>query len=243
MPELSTATFVFSGDNDLSLHACAERGSRWTSNQRPYLIARERGQNLNTIFDRYSDLEVAVLRWSTIAQEVRRTAGYRRPWLDIDVSRVLPHLCFLIAILGFTAGLCAEDQPQAKFAEMMHGRWMSVMATAYCPCAICCGARAAGLTSTGVRVDTDPYGIAAHPRYLDPGALVFIPSGQGYLDRSQPTERFFAVDDTGGIVRRRSEQSDDLWIDLRYRFHQSAVEFGVRRLRIFVFDVPAKVTP
>lgn len=167
-------------------------------------------------------------------------------WRDLFARFLLRFwlpLGFIVAVLCFAAGLCAEESPRATFASVQHGRWMDVVATAYCPCPICCGVRAAGITSEGVRVAEQPYGIAAHPRYLEPGTLVFIPTGQGYLDHAQADGRVFRVDDTGGTVRRLTEETRDLWIDLRYRTHAAAREWGVRRIRIFVFDTPNKDTP
>lgn len=150
-------------------------------------------------------------------------------WTDL-LRRHLGPVALIVAVLCMLLGFCAKGH-----GADLAGRWMVVKATAYCPCAICCGERAAGLTATGVEVASVPYGIAAHPRYLPYGSLILIPAGEGYLDRSR-TDRVFRVDDTGGIIRRRSETSDDVWIDLRFRSHESAQRWGVRSIAIFVID-------
>lgn len=159
------------------------------------------------------------------------------------VQAALPGLFLLVAVLGLLAGFTANGigaEPTLagyhhQAAESIPGRWMTVKASAYCPCSICCGERAAGLTADGTSVLESPYGVAAHPRYLPYGSLVIIPIGQGYLDRTR-TDRLFRVDDTGGVVRRRTVETDDLWIDLRFRSHATAKAWGVRTIAIFVVD-------
>lgn len=146
-------------------------------------------------------------------------------------DRLLPHLFLLVAVLGLLAGFLLPGIG----SEPTTGRWMTVKASAYCPCPICCGVRAAGLTADGTKVQESPYGIAAHPGYLPYGTRIVIPSGQGYLDRCR-ADRSFTVDDTGGVIRRRSESTPDLWIDLRFRSHASAMAWGVRTISVFVFD-------
>lgn len=156
---------------------------------------------------------------------------YPRPKVRDIIPRILPALFLLLAVLGLCAGFCMPGIG----AEPATGHWMTVQSTAYCPCPVCCGERAAGLTADGTDVGKSPYGIAAHPHYLPYGSLVYVPAGYGYLDRSR-ADRFFRVDDTGGIIRRRSEQTEDLWIDLRFRSHASAKAWGVRTISIFVLD-------
>lgn len=153
------------------------------------------------------------------------------PWRHLVLHNLGP-IVLIVAVLSLAAGLCARGIG----AEPLTGRWMEVKASAYCPCPLCCGVRAAGLTADGTSTDAVPYGIAAHPAYLPYGTAVLIPTGQGYLDESRPFARVFRIDDTGGVIRRLTVSSPDVWIDLRFRSHASAVRWGVRSLRIFVFD-------
>lgn len=60
-------------------------------------------------------------------------------------------------------------------------RAVRAVVTGYCPCSICCGSGAHGVTRTGVRTDSEPYGVAA-PEALVRG-LVHIP---GYMFESEP---------------------------------------------------------
>ncbi|MBN8527140.1 MAG: hypothetical protein J0M02_17535, partial [Planctomycetes bacterium] len=137
------------------------------------------------------------------------------------------------------AGIWAEERLRATGQPSLHGRWISVRATAYSPHDAVDGAyhatkgeRWRWITADGrTDVRQRPYGIAV-PRLAGGrpawpyGTHVLIPAGQGYLDRSQPDERIFTVDDTGGAIRGRTESSGVLHIDLRFRSESSAREFG-----------------
>lgn len=124
-------------------------------------------------------------------------------------------------------------------ALLWGGEWkpLDVIATAYCPCSICCGVRAVGLTADGTDVCSTPYGIAADPKVLPYGTLVWIPKGNGYLDRQTPADddRQWWVDDTGGIIRRRTRSTGITHIDLRFIRHKSAQEFGIRHITIYIW--------
>jgi len=124
-------------------------------------------------------------------------------------------------------------------AMLAAGEWVAAEATctAYCPCRVCCGARAAGITANGTDVRRQPYGIAADPDRLPYGTTVWIPAGIGYLDRSRPDDegRQFEVDDTGGIIRRRTRATGRLHLDLRFMRHSNAVRFGVLTTTVWVW--------
>ena len=117
------------------------------------------------------------------------------------------------------------------------GEWVpvEVIATAYCPCRVCCGTRAVGLTADGTDVQTWPYGVAVDPRWLPYGTPIWIPTGAGYLDQQQPEERTFYADDTGGTIRRRTRATGRPHIDLRFRQHANAIRFGVRAITVLVW--------
>lgn len=119
------------------------------------------------------------------------------------------------------------------------GDWvpMEVNASGYCPCQICCGERAAGVTADNTKVKDVPYGVASDPRRLPYGTTVWIPLGVGYLDRSRKTDddRQFTVDDTGGYLRTQTRRTDVVHIDLRFKYHSSAKRFGRRLITIYVW--------
>lgn len=119
------------------------------------------------------------------------------------------------------------------------GEWVPLVveATAYCPGRCCCGPRAHGRTSTGVRVRDVPYGIASVPRTIPYGTQVWIPAGLGYLDNQTPNDadRVWTVDDTGGALWDDEARRGVVRIDLRFIHHSSAVRFGRRRITIYTW--------
>lgn len=117
------------------------------------------------------------------------------------------------------------------------GRWVEAVLTAYSPLDDYTRDdehNPLRLTATGVRTGEVPYGVAADPRALPFGSLVYIPRGLGYLDQSRPTDRTFAVDDTGSILKRRTRSTGILHLDLRYRSVVSAIQFGTQRALVYI---------
>jgi len=90
-----------------------------------------------------------------------------------------------------------------------------VIVTAYCPCELCCQKFADGLTSTGKNAYTP--GVAVDPKVIPLGSIVFIP-GYGSVE----------ADDVGGSIKGDK-------IDVRFRTHREAKEWGRKKLRITVF--------
>ena len=146
-----------------------------------------------------------------------------------------------------------DERRRAVGAPELRGRWLTVRATGYSPHDAIDGAYHASkgerwrwITADG-RTDVRewPYGIAV-PRLAGGrpawpyGTRVLIPAGQGYLDQSRTGERIFTVDDTGGAIRRRTDESGILHLDLRFRSESGARAFGGdrgwRELRVFVLD-------
>ncbi len=121
------------------------------------------------------------------------------------------------------------------FANLHAASWepVEVVATAYCPCRICCGVRAVGLTADGTDVREWPYGIAVDPCQIDYGTPIIVPRGEGYLDRR--SDRIFYADDTGGIIRRKTRSTGTIHIDLRFKTHWSAERYGKKTITIFIY--------
>jgi 3D (Asp-Asp-Asp) domain-containing protein len=100
-------------------------------------------------------------------------------------------------------------------------RWVQVLTTGYCPCAICCEEyAAAGRTSTGRDVRVHPFGIASDHRQVPPGTVLDVP-GYGRA----------IVDDTGGAMRQDARQGI-VHLDLRFVEHREARRWGRRRMWI-----------
>ncbi len=96
--------------------------------------------------------------------------------------------------------------------------WMEV--TAYCPCKVCCGRRANGVTASGksVRHNGGRF-VAADTDVLPFGTRVSVP---GYHD-GKPVP----VIDTGGAINGHH-------LDVFFRSHATAEEWGRKMLRVRV---------
>jgi 3D (Asp-Asp-Asp) domain-containing protein len=101
-------------------------------------------------------------------------------------------------------------------------RTIDAVVTAYCPCRLCCGPRAQGITSTGQDARTS--GCAVDPRHISYGSRVRIP-GIGWR----------TADDTGSAMREDGEKGI-IHIDVRMQSHEQALRFGVRRTTIRIDD-------
>lgn len=123
------------------------------------------------------------------------------------------------------------------FSSLAAAEWqpLTVVATAYCAKSCCCGPRAVGLTADGTDTKTWPYGVAVDPKIIPYETPILIPVGAGYLDRQSPTERVWYADDTGGIIRRRTRSTGIPHIDLRFRTHRAAQQFGIKRITIWIY--------
>ena len=126
------------------------------------------------------------------------------------------------------------------------GRWVMAKVTAYCPCAICCGKSKShslyGITSIGVNVlsnnPNDAYGIAADPRVLPYNTKIYVP---GYWESLQNNKSFvpnemIRVDDTGGAMRQSWKNERVIHLDVRYRTHKAAKSWGVKYMKVFVYQ-------
>ncbi len=98
--------------------------------------------------------------------------------------------------------------------------WVRVLTTGYCPCVICCGKYADGITARGRSVRKHPHGIATDPKLVTPWLTLDVP-GYGRA----------IVDDTGGAMRQ-SGKVGVVHLDLRFTTHEEARRWGRRWLWI-----------
>jgi len=117
-----------------------------------------------------------------------------------------------ILILSYSGNINNDKKPY----------YVEVRATAYCPCEKCCGKFADGTTSTG----RDAYlpGIAVDPKKIPLGSHVDIP---GYKRGPNKNGSWILCDDVGGKIK-------DWHIDVRFKTHQEALNWGVKRVKIRV---------
>ena len=104
------------------------------------------------------------------------------------------------------------------------GEWVAwdIVATAYCPCAKCCGKYADGITASGVPAEGK---LIAAPKSVAFGTLIFVP-GYGLAP----------VEDRGRAIR-----GDRL--DLLFPTHAAAKRFGRRKVTVQVWKPNAKGQP
>lgn len=121
----------------------------------------------------------------------------------------------------------------ASSLSALESGWRYAEVTAYCPCAICCGASSDGLTYDSTNVRDVPYNLAAD-RSLPIGTGIFIPLGLGVLDTARKESRWFAVDDRGGALDTEARKYGTLRLDLRVKSHAWAKRFGRKTIPIFI---------
>lgn len=129
----------------------------------------------------------------------------------LDLARMARALCILFVCHWLLA------------TSANGGEWKNVgdfTATAYCPCAKCCGV-STGITTLGTKAR--PGIVAADPKTLPPNTLVRF--GNRRADVS------FIVEDTGAAIRGRR-------IDIFCPTHAAALAWGRRAVRVYVW-IPA----
>ena len=131
----------------------------------------------------------------------------------------------LLLLLSLTITANALEHTYGK------GRWITVEATAYCPCEVCCDTRTE-TTANQTSTNAVPYGVAASPD-LEFRTRVYVPTGAGYLDQSR-ADRWFSVDDRGGALRTEWRRRGITRMDLRYKTHESAKAFGRKLITVYI---------
>ena len=125
------------------------------------------------------------------------------------------------------------------------GYWVRAVVTAYSPHDAIDGeyhltkGKDRWRTASMVDVREHVYGVAVphdgSGRPLVPyGSRIFIPLGHGYLDESRADDRWFAADDTGGMITSRTRDTKVIHIDLRYRTEYSAKQFGRQEMDVYI---------
>ena len=90
-----------------------------------------------------------------------------------------------------------------------------VEVTGYCPCAVCCGRWADGMTASGARAEGK---FVAAPKEIPFGTLIYIPR---YCDQAVP------VLDRGGAIKGNK-------LDLFFPTHTQAAQWGKRTMTVWV---------
>jgi len=116
-----------------------------------------------------------------------------------------------IVLIGFVS-LGAKKAPYYVWVE----------STAYCPCSICCGSNANGLTAKM----RDAYlpGVAVDPKFISLGSHLDIP---GYKRGPNKNGSWIRADDTGRVIKKDK-------IDVRFKTHEEAKKWGRKWIRVRV---------
>lgn len=124
----------------------------------------------------------------------------------------------------------------SAFMKLAHGApqldtpmRVTALVTAYCPCSKCCGTFSDGRTAWwgGVNSgDASMPGVAVDPKVIPYGTWIEI-------EGLRPLQ----ADDTGSAMRRSTKQ-DIIHIDVRFRDHATALEWGRRLIPIWVGVAP-----
>ncbi len=138
----------------------------------------------------------------------------------------------LLTLLSLAIGTLLALAMAVSDARGAEGHWELCEITAYCggPCAQC---ETTGVTADGTSTRRRPYGIAASPN-LPLGAMVYVPHGVGYLDRSAPNNRVWPIDDRGGLLRSEQRRSGITRLDLRFISHDAAMAFGRKMVSCWI---------
>ena len=126
----------------------------------------------------------------------------------------------LIAII-FAFILFNCNDLQSKNSKKPKAYYLTVIATAYCPCKKCCGKWADGKTKTGR--DAKLAGVAIDPKIIPLGSHVDIPN---YLRGPNKNGSWILCDDTGKTIKGNK-------IDLRFKTHQEALNWGIKKIEKF----------
>lgn len=130
-----------------------------------------------------------------------------------------------ILIVGLVALLCTASSAGSS-------GWVServtVRATAYCPCARCCGEHANGKTAIGR--DAFAAGVAVDPAVIPLRARLDIP---GYPRGPNGNGSWIIADDTKAEHTRVVDGLSS--IDLRFRTHEEAQRYGKKTIEVTVW--------
>ena len=113
-----------------------------------------------------------------------------------------------------------ENKPETKLIKHLetkpvkHLESVVFCVTAYCPCEICCGKWADGITASGHVIQPGDKFVAAPADLFDFGDVIFVP-GYGTVP----------VLDRGGAIKGKR-------IDVFFSTHQEALNWGVKHLTI-----------
>ena len=116
-------------------------------------------------------------------------------------------LILMLLLIAYVVTFCKPE-----------GKYFILKVTGYCPCKICCGEWANGLTYTGDKAGRGCVAIDPDAGILKMGQRVYI-EGYGYG----------VCNDIGGAIKG--------WeADVCFDTHQEALDWGVRLVKVYVLE-------
>lgn len=131
----------------------------------------------------------------------------------INLRRAGLTLLILVVVVLLIALHIPDKAPSVAVEPQSTQLWRI---TAYCPCSKCCGRFADGITASGAKAEGK---LIAAPKEIPFGTWIDIPS-YGMAE----------VLDRGGAIKERR-------LDLLFSTHQEALIWGVKYLRIKLWNV------
>lgn len=138
-------------------------------------------------------------------------------------------LLFIGAVLGYTAATSerkSEVKPQACRVDVIpkeenpEPRYIGEFtATFYCPCVLCCGAWADGITATGTAA-AEGRTVAVDPDVIPYGTSLLVYFEDGGIGR-------YVAEDCGGAIRGNR-------IDVYCESHDAALLLGVQTASVYL---------
>mgnify|MGYP005856694729 CR=1 FL=1 len=140
---------------------------------------------------------------------------------------------------------------ESSQSDTIRGRWIWAKVTAYTAGPESCGPYTDGYTSTMVNTRSNNphhvYGIAVNPRVIRYGSSIYVP---GYWESLQQNRNLRPIymtvaDDTGSAMRNfrphwRNVNGERVFvethIDIRYRSVKTCHDWGVKYMRIFIYE-------
>jgi 3D (Asp-Asp-Asp) domain-containing protein len=164
--------------------------------------------------------------------ENRRSAPHGLPWahpqsVEVVTDPVAPALAGVELLRNVDEATPIHESPAqpkhlAQSTRRSSSRAIWMLVTAYCPCEICCGENASGVTASGKRVSYNHSRfVAADTSRLPFGTKLRIP---GY-DNARSVE----VIDRGGAIEGNH-------IDVFFKTHDQAMEWGKRWMKVIVAE-------
>jgi 3D (Asp-Asp-Asp) domain-containing protein len=127
--------------------------------------------------------------------------------------KIIKAICWMLVAL-VSAPIATENCPAIHLGKMTV-RTMRI--TAYCPCHLCCGKNACGITASGHKIKAGEK-IAAADKSISFGTILDIP-GYGKA----------AVLDRGSAIRGNR-------LDVYFDFHKDALNWGSRILDVAFYE-------